>query len=84
MGCRPSYPYAGDSTSHTIAFRYAFSHYSRFGFILQGGCDGLCVVPQCGVGIDLPCTAFIYLDGAPGGRGQSRSPTGLPCREHSI
>lgn len=52
--CHPPCPYAGDRTSHTIAFRYAFSHYSRFGFILQGGSNGLCVVPQCGVGKPAP------------------------------
>ena len=30
--CHPPCPYAGDMTSHTIAFRYAFSHYNRFVF----------------------------------------------------
>ena len=68
-------PYAGERTSHTIAFRYAFSHYSRFGFILQGGCDGLCVVPQCGVGKPAPLL-FISAETPNGGPGAIPPPAG--------
>lgn len=71
----PPCPYAGEVTSHTIAFRYAFSHYSRFGFILQGGCDGFMCRISCGVGKPAPLL-FISAGTPNGGPGIIPPPMG--------
>lgn len=57
------------------SIRYAFSHYSRFVFNLQGGCNGLCVVPQCGVGKPAPLL-FISAGTPNGGQGAIPPPMG--------